>query len=277
MARQDILIADSELLTRDLLKKMLSSTGFNVHAVSEFAEAEQTLTQKKFPLAMISSKPGDKEVRKMVGRLREQWADCIVFLLSSPPGSYEADSLLRLGIFDVIVKPFRLEEVKLKVCHANEILSLKQRLRKAENQLRKLPGQPIKVVDPEKVVEIPDLESLEKIELNEPELNSESIPRGLLRGKRANKNGTLPCNEDSLRLDAENLQSPEIIAGDSKNTEKSQTSGSEVEKAYKRQAGVMQAGQDAIEQIKRLDELRKGGIVTAAEFESKKKELLERI
>ena len=242
MVRQDILIADSELLTRDLLKKMLSRAGFNVHAVSEFVEAEQEIAQKKFTLAMISSKPGDKEVKKMVGRLRKQRADCVVFLLSSPPGGYEADSLLSLGIHDVIIKPFRLEEVKLKVRHANEILCLKQKLRKAENLLGKLQDKTRAVVDPAKTVEIPDLESLEKIELTESEF-------------------------------------PEIQAGESVNTEKSQASGSEVEKAYKRQAGVIPAGsgQDAIEQIKRLDELRKGGIITAAEFDSKKKELLERI
>ena len=240
MAQQDILIVDSELLTRDLLIKMLSRTGFNVHAVSEFSEAEKTIGIKKFPLAMISSKPGDKEIRKMVGKLRKRCSDCMVFLLSSPPGSYEADTLFSMGVHDVIVKPFRLEEVKLKVRHAGEILSLRRKLKTAEIQLRKFQDRNRVAVNPAETVEIPDLESLEKVELAESEAS--------------------------------------VDKSEEKNS-KEQNTGSEVEKAYKRQAGAVStgSGQDSIEQIKRLDELRKSGIITTAEFESKKKELLDRI
>ena len=42
--------------------------------------------------------------------------------------------------------------------------------------------------------------------MNPAELNSERIPLGLPRGKRANKNKTLPCNEDFPRFTAESLQ-----------------------------------------------------------------------
>ena len=55
---------------------------------------------------------------------------------------------------------------------------------------------------------IPDSlrKSFARYGLAKDELNSERIPRGLPRGKRANKNKTLPCNEDSPRLAAGSLQ-----------------------------------------------------------------------
>ena len=85
----------------------------------------------------------------------------LIYLLSSQPVSQDADKLARKGIHDIIIKPFRLDEVKLKLRHAVELLHLRRKVRSYAQQLKKLKAQFENYETIEKQVKIPDLSQVD--------------------------------------------------------------------------------------------------------------------
>lgn len=214
MGRYNILLVDSELLSRDLLSNHLKHDGFRVFAVESCAKARKLISNNRFRLAIINSQFGEKDNRDLIARLRAYELDSLIFLLS--PQAYDAESLVQMGIHETIIKPFRLEEVSVKLRHAVEIISLRKALRKSAERVRKLEEELKSFRSVEDEVKIPDL--------SEVELN----------------------REDSAQ------------------------------KSHEMKKEKFEGG-EPIEQIRKLDDLRKTGILTEDEFNNKKKELLKRI
>lgn len=214
MGRYNILLVDSELLSRDLLSNHLKHDGFRVFAVESCAKARKLISNNRFRLAIINSQFGEKDNRDLIARLRAYELDSLIFLLS--PQAYDAESLVQMGIHETIIKPFRLEEVSVKLRHAVEIISLRKALRKSAERVRKLEEELTSFRSVEDEVKIPDL--------SEVELN----------------------REDSAQ------------------------------KSHEMKKEKFEEG-EPIEQIRKLDDLRKTGILTEDEFNNKKKELLKRI
>lgn len=214
MGRYNILLVDSELLSRDLLSNHLKHDGFRVFAVESCAKARKLISKSRFRLAIINSQFGEKDNRDLIARLRAYELDSLIFLLS--PQTYDAESLAQMDIHETIIKPFRLEEVSVKLRHAVEIISLRKALRKSAERVRKLEEELTSFRLVEDEVKIPDL--------SEVELN----------------------REDSAQ------------------------------KSHEMKKEKFEGG-EPIEQIRKLDDLRKTGILTEDEFNNKKKELLKRI
>jgi len=236
MDQHNILLVDSELLSRDLLNNHLKHLGFKVFATESCAEAGELIPRNRFRLAIINSRFGEKAIEELIARLRGIEEDVLIYLLSSQPVSHDADKLARKGIHDIIIKPFRLDEVKLKLRHAVELLHLRRKVRSYAQQLKKLKAQFKNYETIEKQVKIPDLS---QVDIGEDERVSQgSGQEGRLRD--------FPESSEK-KLDA-------ALA----------------KKGISREV-------DAIDQIRRLDELRQAGILTEEEFSTKKKELLKRI
>jgi response regulator RpfG family c-di-GMP phosphodiesterase len=237
MARHSILLVDNEMLSRDLLTNHLKHSGLKVFNAAGAAEAETLLAQNRFFLAILNIKIGDKATAGLISRLHEAERDVLVFLLDSQPGTMDAETLGRMGAFDTIVKPFRLEDVKIKLSHALEILDLRLSLRRQAERLRRLEQKIRRFESIEEKVRIPDLSELEQV-LEKEETGG--------KGKNAGRE------------------------------EIKDVPGSLVESSYRRQQ-VSTFDVDYIEQIRKLGDLLKAGMLTEQEFNSKKKELLSRL
>jgi response regulator RpfG family c-di-GMP phosphodiesterase len=235
MDRHNILLVDGELLSRDLLSNHLKHNGFKVFAVESCAEARKLIPQNRFRLAIINSQFGEKDTKDLVARLRASESDALVFLLS--PQARDAESLTRLNIHEAILKPFRLEEVSVKLRHAVEIISLREALRRSVERVRKLEEEIRSFRSVEDEVKIPDL--------SEVDLKKEPSPKNSTARKEEKPRETMPVQGDGT--------------GDLPHESNKIT------------------GDQAIEQIRKLDDLRKAGILTEEEFNNKKQELLKRI
>lgn len=222
MDELNILIVDNELLTRDLLTSHLKHLGLKVFAVESGTEAGKLIPRGTFRLAVINSRFGDKAVKEIIDQLHKYEIDALVFLISSQ--SSDAETLSRLEAFDIFVKPFRLEDVSLKIRHARELVALRRAVRTSAEKIRRLEQELARFQGVEEQVRIPDLAAVE-VESGKP---------GPVQADEKNAGGV--------------------------------------------SAAAARAGfSDAVGLIRQLDELRKAGILSDAEFNSKKKELLKRI
>ncbi len=219
MPEENVLLVDSELLTRDLLGNHLRHMGFKVFAVETATAALKLVPQSKFRLAVVSDKIGDKPLNELITSLQAIEADSLVFLVTAQ--AREASYLESRQLFDVIVKPFRLEEVSVRFRHAVENISLRRALRTSAEQVSRLQREVTAFGDAAEEVVIPELSSLQDDgDGTEAVSRVRSVPED-------------PVTEE--------------------------------------------AGDDVFEKIRKLDILRKAGILTSGEFNRKKKELLDRI
>jgi DNA-binding response OmpR family regulator len=227
MPEENVLLVDSELLTRDLLGNHFRHLGFKVFAVETASAALKLVPQSKFRLAVVSDKMGDMQLKELVGRLRAQEADSLIFLVTAQ--AREASYLESRKLYDVIVKPFRLEEVSVRFRHAVENISLRRALRVSADRINRLEREVAACGEAAEEVAIPDLSSLEDdgtVTVAGPEMSV------------ANNPGAGLAPEDSSMVEVED---------------------------------------DLFDKIRKLDVLRKAGILTSGEFNRKKKELLDRI
>ena len=236
MVSKNILLLDRELLSREMLTSHLKQNGFKVLAAESCAEARKLIPKNRFRLAIINFRLGEKETGEIISQLYKCEEDVLIYLLLPQPAVFDAGYLSRRRIYDTIVKPFRLDEVRIKLNHGLELLNLRQAVRKLTERLYKLEKKLKKYETVEEEVKIPDLSELD--------LDTEDFSKGTL-DLPDNKSNSGAANQDPVNKVFQGKKSAEEC--------------------------------DAIEQIRRLDNLRLAGIITETEFNSKKKELLKRI
>ncbi len=106
-----ILIVDDEDAVRDVLYDLFSEE----HMCHVAATAEQALGflgDQSYDVVLTDiSMPGLSGL-ELLGRLRQEQPDTPVIVISGIGDRTHAEGLTRLGAFDFILKPFRLEEVE---------------------------------------------------------------------------------------------------------------------------------------------------------------------
>jgi DNA-binding NtrC family response regulator len=114
-----ILIVDDDDAVRDVLYDLFSEW----HMCHSAATAEQALAflrDQTYDVVMTDiSMPGLSGL-ELLGILRQEQPDTPVIIISGIGDRTHAEGLKRLGAFDQILKPFRLEEVELSVSRALE-------------------------------------------------------------------------------------------------------------------------------------------------------------
>lgn len=238
MSRYSVLVVDTEMLNRDLLVSHLRHAGFHVEAASGVPDAEKILAGGKgFPIALVSLALGEKAANRLTGMVKESASEAVVFLLGTSPGSQDAAIVARLGAWDMIVKPLRLEDLKIRLAQAVEVFELRSRA--AVSRASRAAGGNRRLRPLDEEIHIPELSEIVSDE----------------DGREQKRSGAAGSGGDAVR----------------------DIPGSVVEEAYRRRQRAEYFGGDAIEQIRRIGELCKSGILTEKEFNDKKKELLSRI
>ena len=114
-----ILIVDDDEAVRDVLYDLFSDE----HLCHVAATAEQALTfidEQPYDVVLTDiSMPGLSGL-ELLGHLRQARPGTPVIVVSGIGDRTHAEGLTRLGAFDFILKPFRLEEVEQSVARALE-------------------------------------------------------------------------------------------------------------------------------------------------------------
>ena len=144
--KQRILVADDEESIREFLDIMLRKEGYEVSLAEDGEKAIEILKKKAFDLVI-----SDLQMPKVTGiellkHVKEQSPD-IVFMLITAFGTTEtAVEAMKMGAYDYILKPFKIDEVRINIANAlkskkleGENRVLKKELGK-ENQIHNLVG-----------------------------------------------------------------------------------------------------------------------------------------
>ena len=115
----EILVVDDDGIIRDTLCELLSQD----HACQTAGTAEEALTKLKSQLFDVVltdvSMPGLSGL-ELLNRVVQLYPDTPVIIISGMSDEEQAQSLIRQGAFDYLLKPFRLEVVEDSVRRAIE-------------------------------------------------------------------------------------------------------------------------------------------------------------
>ena len=125
-----ILIVDDDDAVRDTLYDLFSEYHL-CHSASSAEQALAFVREQPYDVVLTDiSMPGLSGV-ELLGMLRQTQPDTPVIIVSGIGDRSHAEGLVRLGAFDFILKPFRLEEVEESVARAIEQRRINRGLRTA--------------------------------------------------------------------------------------------------------------------------------------------------
>lgn len=133
-----ILIVDDNTELREILEEYLRSEGGQVEGASNGKEALVKHGQSPYDLIITDLNMPEVTGMEMIRRIKEE-NDVTEFIIITGYASLDsAVEAVKMGAFDYIVKPFRMEELKVVVKNVRDKVALKKLNRTLFNKLRGL-------------------------------------------------------------------------------------------------------------------------------------------
>jgi len=132
MLKGHILVVDDEKLIRWSLKEHLQQEGYKVTAVEDGKSTIQALSEEAIDLVLLDYKLPDMNGLEVLAQLRTVQPDLPVVMVTSYSSVENAVAAMRAGANDYVTKPFRNEDITLRVERVLET----GRLRKEVEQFR---------------------------------------------------------------------------------------------------------------------------------------------
>jgi two-component system response regulator AtoC len=131
-ARETVLLADDEPLSREFLQEALQSFGCEVHAVADGREAIALLGQRGFDLVVTDWRMPHADGFAVLAASKQADPDRPVVLVTAHGTMHTAVQAMRQGADDVLEKPIVLEELEVVLARMRE----KRRLLRENTFLR---------------------------------------------------------------------------------------------------------------------------------------------
>ena len=121
-----ILIVDDEETFREVLAKELRLSGYEAVAAPSGGEAEALLKERDFDLALVDIKMPDMDGLDLLGKIKRDFSFTEVIILTGHGTVERAIKAMKLGAYDFLMKPCRLDELEAVLQKAWERRSLAQ-------------------------------------------------------------------------------------------------------------------------------------------------------
>ncbi len=136
MSKPKILIIEDEKLIRWSLTQAFQEAGFGVEEAENGAAGLHKLSQAVYDLVMLDYKLPDMTGLDVLRKVREQDEDIVVLIMTAYSNVEDAVEAMRLGAFDYVSKPFKMDALMVTVNKALETTRLKREVRDLRAQMR---------------------------------------------------------------------------------------------------------------------------------------------
>ncbi|MGB8953036.1 MAG: sigma-54 dependent transcriptional regulator [Candidatus Aminicenantales bacterium] len=128
MSIHSILIVDDEILTLNNLKKTLEKEDYEIH-VADSGEAALSIIEKYKPHLILLDLmlPGISGI-EVLKRIKEMERETLVIMMTAYEILEKAVEAMKLGAYDYLLKPFKINDLKNTIRRALETLSLRIRV-----------------------------------------------------------------------------------------------------------------------------------------------------
>jgi two-component system, NtrC family, response regulator PilR len=136
MAEARVLVVDDEQSMRELLGIMLRQVGYDVTQADGGEAAVQLLKTDVFDLVITDLRMRKVDGLAVLRAAKEHSPHTVVLVVTAFASTETAVEAMKLGAYDYVTKPFKLDELKLTIANALERKRLQDENRELKRQLR---------------------------------------------------------------------------------------------------------------------------------------------
>src|SRR5947208_14568514 len=139
MPETRVLVVDDERSMRELLAITLRQTGYAVTLADGGAPAIELLQREPFDLVVTDLRMQETDGMAVLRAALEYAPETVVVVVTAYASTETAVEAMKLGAYDYVTKPFKLDELHVKPANALERKRLKDENRALRRQLVKAP------------------------------------------------------------------------------------------------------------------------------------------
>ena len=138
--KNKIIVIDDEPGMREFLEIMLQKDGYIVETASDGPEALDKIDASLFDLAITDIQMPVMNGIEVLKKINEKSPDTTVIMITAYASHETAIEAMKLGAYDYITKPFKIDEIKLVIKKALD----KKKLERENTRLRKELENPVR-------------------------------------------------------------------------------------------------------------------------------------
>ncbi|MBC7419682.1 MAG: sigma-54-dependent Fis family transcriptional regulator [Bdellovibrio sp.] len=132
-----ILVVDDEESIREFLEIMLKKEGYEVTTAEDGLRAKEVLSKKSFDMVISDMQMPNVTGIELLKHVKESYPD-VVFMMITAFGTTEtAVDAMKMGAYDYVTKPFKIDEVRLNIANALRSKNLETEVRVLKKELVK--------------------------------------------------------------------------------------------------------------------------------------------
>jgi len=140
MAETRVLVVDDEQSMRELLGIMLKQVGYDVTLADGGEAAVDALKNDAFDLVITDLRMRKVDGLAVLRAAKEHSPRTVVLVVTAFASTETAVEAMKLGAYDYVTKPFKLDELRLTIANALERKRLQDENRELKRQLRREHG-----------------------------------------------------------------------------------------------------------------------------------------
>ncbi len=121
-----ILVVDDEESIREFFEIMLKRDGYHVFTAAHGGEALQKYRQENIDLVLSDIQMPEMSGIELLAKLKEVDSDVLIVMMTAFGSTETAIEAMKLGAYDYLQKPFKIDEIKLVIQKALETRSLQR-------------------------------------------------------------------------------------------------------------------------------------------------------
>ena len=132
-----ILVVDDEDSIREFLEIMLKKENYEVTTAEDGLKAKEILAKKSFDMVISDMQMPNMTGIELLKHVKESYPE-IVFMIITAFGTTEsAVDAMKMGAYDYVTKPFKIDEVRLNIANALRSKNLETEVRNLKKELVK--------------------------------------------------------------------------------------------------------------------------------------------
>ncbi len=132
-----ILVVDDEESIREFLDIMLRKEGYEVTCVEDGQKAIDILKKKSFDLVISDLQMPNVTGIELLKHCRETYSDLLFMMITAFGTAESAVEAMKMGAYDYITKPFKIDEVRINIANALRSRNLEVENRVLRKELQK--------------------------------------------------------------------------------------------------------------------------------------------
>ncbi len=132
-----ILVVDDEDSIREFLEIMLKKEGYEVTTAEDGLRAKEILVKKSFDMVISDMQMPHMTGIELLKHVKESYPDLVFMMITAFGTTETAVDAMKMGAYDYVTKPFKIDEVRLNISNALRSKNLETEVRILKKELVK--------------------------------------------------------------------------------------------------------------------------------------------